>query len=80
MDDAEPLEFSLHELHRVLPLGWSLADETGGAWDPARGAWATTVRDGSGLDWQVTVEPDAVRSLGRFEALRRAMQAALRRL
>jgi hypothetical protein len=79
MGETPPLDFSLPELHRVLPLGWRLEDESGGTWNAARGAWVATLRDGSGLDWEVSVEPDAVHALGRFEALRQAVQAAMRR-
>lgn len=80
MGDADELDYSQRELRRFLPLGWSLTDDAEAGWSGDRNAWITTVRDGSGLDWRLSVKLEEARSLGRFEALRMAMMAAIRRL
>lgn len=79
MGTTEELDYSSRDVRRFLPLGWSLADDAGPGWDAERGAWLTTVRDGSDLDWEVSVKAEQAATLGRDEALRRALLAAMRR-
>lgn len=66
------------EIRSYLPTGWSLADDDAGAWDPKKKVWRTTVLDNVEFDWPVEVKPADVSSLGRIEALRKAMDRVFR--
>lgn len=73
MSDLSELGYTMREVHCFLPTGWRVEPDAGGGWQPARGAWVARIRDGSELSWELTVKLEEARSLGRSEALRRAM-------
>ena len=79
MADEIELPYSSHEVRRVLPLGWSLADEPPTGRKAEADGWQAAVRDGSGLVWNVRVDSGEIREHGRSEALRRAMARVVRR-
>lgn len=78
MNDTEPLRYTETEVRSVLPSGWNLTGDPAGSWDAKKRIWRTTVLDNVDFDWPVAVDPAAVASLGRLEALRRAMDRVYR--
>lgn len=81
MKTNEPLNYTETEVKSYLPTGWSLTRNTAnpaGTWDAKKKAWQLRVLDGVGFDWPVVVKSDDAGSLGRMEALRRAMDVVYR--
>jgi hypothetical protein len=81
MKTNEPLSYTETEINSFLPTGWSLARNAAnpaGSWDAKKRIWQLTVLDGVDFDWPVVVKPDDAGSLGRLEALRRAMDTVFR--
>lgn len=85
MKTNEPLNYTETEVNSYLPTGWSLARSTtnpaanpAGAWDAEKKAWQLRVLDGVDFDWPVVVKADDAGSLGRLEALRRALDMVFR--
>ena len=72
-----PLSYTETEIRSFLPTGWILS-EGPGAWDPKKKVWRTTVLDNVEFDWPVEVKPDEALSLGRIEALRKAIDRVFR--
>ena len=75
------LNYTETEIKSYLPTGWSLTRNTAnpaGKWDPKKQVWQLTVLDGVDFDWPVVVKSGDASSLGRLEALGRAMNAVFR--
>ncbi len=75
---TSPLSYTETEIRSFLPTGWSLAVDGPGAWDPKKSVWRTMVIDNVDFDWPVEVKPDEASSLGRLEALRKALDRVFR--
>jgi hypothetical protein len=73
-----PLSYTETEIRSFLPTGWNLAEDGAGAWDPKKKVWRLMVLDNVDFDWPVEVEPDEASSLGRLEALRKAIDRVFR--
>lgn len=78
MSNPEPLAYTETEVKSVLPSGWSLPEDSPGSWEAAKGRWTARVLDDVEFDWPVVVQADAAARLGRFEALRQAMDQVYR--
>lgn len=78
MKTNEPLNYTETEVKSFLPTGWSLTRAGAGAWDAKKRAWQLRVLDGVDFDWPVVVKSDDAGSLGRLEALRRALDVVFR--
>ena len=78
MKTNESLSYTETEIKGFLPTGWSLTRDGAGAWDPKKKVWQLRVLDGVDFDWPVVVKSDDASSLGRLEALRRAMDVVFR--
>lgn len=78
MKSHEPLTYTETEINSVLPTGWSLTRDGAGAWDAERKVWRLRILDNVDFDWPVVVKADDAGSLGRYEALRRAMDVVYR--
>ena len=78
MKTNEPLYYTETEVKSYLPTGWSLTRDGAGAWNAKQKAWQLRVLDGVDFDWPVVVKSDDAGSLGRMEALRRAMDVVFR--
>jgi hypothetical protein len=78
MARSDPLRYTETEIRSFLPTGWSLAGDPTGSWDPKKRVWRATVLDNVDFDWPVVVDPADAASLGRLEALRRAMDRVYR--
>ena len=73
------LTYTSRELRSFLPTGWKIESNAAGGWIATESAWISTVRDGSGLAWELRVTLDDTRELGREKALERAMAAIRQR-
>ena len=73
-----PLSYTETEIRSYLPTGWSLAEKGPGAWDSKKKVWRTMVLDNVEFDWPVEIKPDEASSLGRLEALRKAIDRVFR--
>lgn len=78
MKTNESLSYTETEVKSFLPTGWSLTRDGAGSWDAKKKVWQVRVLDGVDFDWPVVVKPDDAGSLGRLEALRRAMDTVFR--
>jgi hypothetical protein len=78
MKSSEPLRYTEAEVRSYLPTGWNLAGEPEGRWDAKKRLWRATVVDNVDFDWPLEVGGDDAASLGRLEALRRAMDRVYR--
>ena len=78
MKTDEPLRYTETEIRSFLPSGWSLAGNGEGTWDPKKRSWQVEVLDNVDFDWPVVVKADDAGSVGRLEALRRAMDVVFR--
>jgi hypothetical protein len=78
MSAAEPLRYTETEVRSYLPSGWSLIGDPAGSWDPKKNVWRATVVDNVDFDWPIAVGAGDASSLGRLEALRRAMDRVYR--
>ena len=78
MADGEPLRYTETEIRSFLPTGWNLAGDAAGSWDPKKRVWRTVVLDNVDFDWPVVIDAGEAASLGRLEALRRAMDRVYR--
>lgn len=78
MKTSEPIRYTETEVRSFLPTGWDLAGDPAGRWDPKKRAWSATVVDNVEFDWPLVVKADDASSLGRLEALRRAMDRVYR--
>lgn len=74
---TSPLSYTETEIRSYLPTGWNLSEGTG-AWDPKKKVWRTMVLDNVEFDWPVEVTPDEASSLGRIEAMRKAIDRVFR--
>ena len=72
------LNYTETEVKSYLPTGRSLTRDGAGKWDPKKEVWQLRVLDGVDFDWPVVVKSDDASSLGRLEALGRAMNAVFR--
>lgn len=72
------LNYTETEVKSFLPTGWSLTRDGAGRWDAKKKVWQLRVLDGVDFDWPVVVKSDDAGSLGRLEALRRAMDEVFR--
>jgi hypothetical protein len=75
---TSPLSYTETEIRSYLPTGWSLTEDGPGAWDPKKKVWRTMVIDNVEFDWPVEVKTDEASSLGRLEALRKAIDRVFR--
>ena len=75
---AEPIRYTETEVRSYLPTGWNLAGDPQGSWDAKKRLWRATVIDNVDFDWPLTVADADAASLGRLEALRRAMDRVYR--
>jgi hypothetical protein len=78
MKNAEPIRYTETEVRSYLPTGWNLSGDPRGSWDAKKRLWRATVVDNVDFDWPLTVAADDAASLGRLEALRRAMDRVYR--
>jgi hypothetical protein len=78
MKTNEPLLYTETEIRSYLPAGWDLAGDGTGTWDATRKSWQVSVLDNVDFDWPVVVKADDAGSVGRLEALRRAMDVVFR--
>lgn len=78
MADGEPLRYTETEIRSFLPSGWNLTGEAVGSWDAKKRVWRTMVLDNVDFDWPLVVDAADASSLGRLEALRRAMDRVYR--
>jgi hypothetical protein len=78
MADGDPLGYTETEIRSFLPSGWNLIGEAAGTWDSRKRVWRTMVLDNVDFDWPVVVDAVDAASLGRLEALRRAMDRVYR--
>lgn len=72
------LYYTETEVKSYLPTGWSLTRDGAGKWDAKKGVWQLRVLDGVDFDWPVVVKSDDASSLGRLEALGRALNEVFR--
>jgi hypothetical protein len=78
MNTSEPIRYTETEVRSYLPTGWDLTGPPEGAWDAKKKIWRATVIDNVDFDWPVEVKAAEASSLGRIEALRRAMNRVYR--
>jgi hypothetical protein len=78
MNTSEPIRYTETEVRSYLPTGWDLTGSPEGSWDAKKKVWSTTVIDNVDFDWPVEVKAAEASSLGRIEALRRAMDRVYR--
>jgi hypothetical protein len=78
MSSPESLSYTENEVRSYLPSGWSLLGDPAGSWDPKKRTWSATVVDNVDFDWPVVVGAGEATSMGRLEALRRAMDRVYR--
>ena len=78
MNTSEPIGYTETEVRSYLPTGWDLAGNPEGSWDAKKKIWRATVIDNVDFDWPVEVKAAEASSLGRIEALRRAMDRVFR--
>jgi hypothetical protein len=78
MKTNEPLSYTETEIRSFLPTGWDLAGDGQGTWDAKKKSWQVRVIDNVEFDWPVVVKADDAGSVGRLEALRRAMDVVFR--
>jgi hypothetical protein len=74
----ETLSYTETEIRSYLPTGWGLTEEGVGSFDAKKKVWRTMVIDNVEFDWPVEVKPSEVDSLGRLEALRKAIDRVFR--
>jgi len=70
---TSPLSYTALEVRSYLPSGWNLTEDGPGAWDSQKNVWRTMVMDNVDFDYPVEVKPEEASSLGRLEALRKAI-------
>lgn len=73
-----PLSYTETEIRSFLPTGWNLTEDGPGAWDAQDKVWRTTVIDNVDFDWTIEVTPNEASSLGRLEAIRKALDRVFR--
>jgi len=80
MRSDEPLAYTEDEIKSFLPSGWMLAGgrDASGRWNPKNSSWQATLIDNVEFDWPVVVKSWEASSLGRIEALRRAIDKVYR--
>ena len=76
---ANSLSYLPIEVRSYLPGGWVLPDSEYGAWDAKDKAWKIKVIDGADADHTVEVAADTASSVGRMEALRKAIDSTYRK-
>lgn len=74
----ETLSYTETEIRSYLPTGWGLTEDGVGSFDAKKKVWRTMVIDNVDFDWPVEVKPSEVDSLGRLEALRKAIDRVFR--
>jgi hypothetical protein len=78
MKTSDSLGYTETEIRSYLPTGWSLMGPAGGTWDAKKKMWRGTLIDNVDFDWPVEVKAAEASSLGRLEALRRAIDRVYR--
>ena len=76
---ADSLSYLPIEVRSYLPGGWVLPDSEFGAWDAKAKTWKIKVFDGADADHTIAVEAGAAGSVGRMEALRKAIDSTYRK-
>jgi len=76
---ANSLSYLPIEVRSYLPGGWVLPDSELGAWDAKQKAWKIQVIDGADANHTVEVGADSAGSVGRLEALRKAIDSTYRK-
>lgn len=74
----DTLSYTETEIRSYLPSGWNLAEDGVGSFDAKKKVWRTMVIDNVDFDWPVEVKPSEADSLGRLEALRKAIDRVFR--
>jgi hypothetical protein len=74
----DPLTYTETEIRSFLPTGWDLAGDPQGDWNAKKRSWQIRVLDNVEFDWPLVVKAEDAGSLGRLEALRRAMDTVYR--
>jgi hypothetical protein len=74
----QPLTYTETEVRSFLPTGWNLIGAPEGTWDPKKKTWNARVIDNVDFDWPVVIKADDASSLGRIEALRKALDRVYR--
>lgn len=78
MKTSESVGYTETEIRSYLPTGWNLVGTPTGNWDAKKKVWRATLLDNVDFDWPVEVEAGEASSLGRLEALRRAIDRVYR--
>lgn len=78
MKTLSELHYTETEIRSFLPTGWDLIGTSEGIWDPKKKIWRATVIDNVDFDWPLVVKASDAASLGRIEALRKAMDRVFR--
>ena len=76
---ADSLSYLPIEVRSYLPGGWVLPDSEFGTWDAKEKTWKIKVFDGADADHTIAVEAGAAGSVGRMEALRKAIDSTYRK-
>jgi len=76
---ANALSYLPIEVRSYLPGGWVLPESELGAWDAKDKVWTIRVMDGADARHTVQVAADAAGSVGRMEALRKAVDSIYRK-
>ena len=76
---ADSLSYLPIEVRSYLPGGWVLPDSEFGAWDAKEKTWKIKVIDGADAAHTISVEAGAAGSVGRMEALRKAVDSIYRK-
>ncbi len=76
---AQSLSYLPIEVRSYLPGGWVLPDSEYGTWDAKAETWKIRVFDGADSDHTIQVEAGAAGSVGRMEALRKAIDSTYRK-
>jgi hypothetical protein len=78
MKTSESVGYTETEIRSYLPTGWNLVGTPTGAWDAKKKVWHATLLDNVDFDWPVEVKAGEASSMGRLEALRRAIDRVYR--
>jgi hypothetical protein len=78
MKTSESVGYTETEIRSYLPTGWNLVGTPTGTWDPKKKVWHATLLDNVDFDWPVEVKAGDASSMGRLEALRRAIDRVYR--
>lgn len=61
------------EINSYLPTGWRLVAPESGSWNNKKSEWTVEIVDGADMNWDLVVRQRDVKTKGRLEALRHAV-------